>query len=255
MQTKRDKQFVSMVNFEKLLTKIEGHTKHICLHVLGEPLLHPNFVEIVNLCKSHNLNINLVTNGTLIEKLNPNLEIRKISFSLHSFPQENYKDEQQLISALKIYLEKIYNFAKQFVGFVEYRLWNGENDINLNDKILKILSGFYAKKITLETTKIYHNTYLGVDNAFVWPSKNKQVCEGSYCHSLSDHLAILVDGTVVPCCLDGDGKINLGNIYNTDLENIINTERYKTILNGFRRRKPTEDLCKHCNFIERFNSN
>jgi radical SAM protein with 4Fe4S-binding SPASM domain len=90
-------------------------------------------------------------------------------------------------------------------------------------------------------------------NKFTWPdSNNNFVNDSGYCYALKDQIAILVDGTIVPCCLDGEGEINLGNIFNENLENVLSTERVDKMIKGFRNRKVEEKLCKHCNFKNKF---
>jgi radical SAM protein with 4Fe4S-binding SPASM domain len=66
-------------------------------------------------------------------------------------------------------------------------------------------------------------------------------------------LAILADGTVTPCCLDGEGIIALGNLETSSLENIIASSRYRAFLQGMNDRKPTEALCRSCSYKQRFN--
>ena len=100
------------------------------------------------------------------------------------------------------------------------------------------------------------NLYLDKQEEFVWPSlDNDYYNEIGTCYALKDQLAILVDGTVVPCCLDSDGVINLGNIYKENLEDIINSNRYQTMKIGFCNRKVTEELCKKCSFKDRLLTN
>jgi len=64
---------------------------------------------------------------------------------------------------------------------------------------------------------------------------------------------ILVDGTVVPCCLDGEGVINLGNIHESDFSQIVESERANNIFNGFSRREAVEELCRKCGYRTKFN--
>ena len=95
-----------------------------------------------------------------------------------------------------------------------------------------------------------HNTYVDFDSEFIWPDLNNNYYnEVGTCYALRDHLGILVDGTVVPCCLDSKGIINLGNIFEENIEDIQNSERYKKMLQGFRNNKKCEELCKHCKFM------
>ena len=73
-----------------------------------------------------------------------------------------------------------------------------------------------------------------------------------FCYGLKDQFGILADGTVVPCCLDSDGIINLGNIFHEDIESILNSQRAQDIADGFKCGKATEDLCKKCGYAQRF---
>ena len=43
----------------------------------------------------------------------------------------------------------------------------------------------------------------------------------------------MVDGTIVPCCLDSEGVINLGNIFNDDIDAVLNSvkETLEKIIN------------------------
>ena len=103
-----------------------------------------------------------------------------------------------------------------------------------------------------QSTALEDNVFLAFNKEFEWPNMNREVIsELGYCYALKDHIGILVDGTVVPCCLDSEGIIKLGNIYNETLEDIINSNRYQNMLNGFKNKHKCEELCKRCNFINK----
>jgi radical SAM protein with 4Fe4S-binding SPASM domain len=128
-----------------------------------------------------------------------------------------------------------------------------DNSQKIVDKIKEYynLSTETVNKIKNENNiKISSTIYVDKDNEFVWPTINNYKSNG-FCYGLNTHIAILVDGTVVPCCLDSNGVINLGNIYKEDLKDIINSDRYQRLLKSFRDRKPCEELCKSCTFKEK----
>ena len=62
------------------------------------------------------------------------------------------------------------------------------------------------------------------------------------------------DGTVVPCCLDADGNLALGNLFESDLESILSSERARNIYDGFTRRRACEELCRKCGYAKRFSN-
>ena len=245
---------MSLEEFEIIIKKIKDYTDYIYLHVKGEPLLNSNIIEMIKLADKYNLKVNLTTNGTLFSKYAKELgkcnNLNKINFSLHS---ENNKSN---------YLEDIFDNIKYLSTntTVIYRLWTLKNK-ELDEKSTKIvekIKEYYnlpqetVDKIKNENNiKISSTIYMDKDNEFVWPTVNNHKSDG-FCYGLNTHIAILVDGTVVPCCLDSNGVVELSNIFNTNLEDIINSDRYQNLLKSFRDRKPCEELCKSCVFKERF---
>mgnify|MGYP004456769941 FL=1 len=253
----RIKESISLTNMEELLKKINDYTDYVYLHVKGEPLLHPNLKEILDLCEKYHKKVNITTNATLLkakEKILSHPAIRQINLSVHSENQE------------KNYLEEIFEVTDKLKEKnIVYRFWT-MNDNNLNKKSTELvekiinhykLSPEIVEKIKTDNNiKINSNTYVNKANQFVWPNINNDYYnDKGYCYALKDQLAILVDGTVVPCCLDSDGIINLGNIYSNTLEDIINSSRYQKMRSSFCNRKVTEELCKHCSYKERFDIN
>ena len=73
-----------------------------------------------------------------------------------------------------------------------------------------------------------------------------------FCYGLRDHFGILCDGRVIPCCLDREGEITLGNVYETPVREILSSERAMAILHGFDNRVAVEELCQKCGYARRF---
>ena len=254
---KRELNMISVSNFEEIVKKIHKYTNVVALHVKGEPLLHKNLKEILNILEKYNLQANITTNGTLIKE---NLEILKnakcikqLNFSLHSFLQNDHMSD--------LYLKNIFDCVSELKNItISYRLWNletiKENDIN--DIIIKELESYYKldnlkEKLKLKNAfEINENIYINQDIEFTWPDINgKEIIEKGKCWALRKQIAILVDGTVVPCCLDNNGDIPLGNILEEDLETILNKPLSKTIKENFGNSKITCKLCKTCGFLKR----
>lgn len=250
--------------FTIICEKIKNHTKYIYLHVMGEPLLHPELDSIIKIAKNYSLPVCVTTNGTLLASegkiiLENSDAVHKVSISLHA-PESNgnFNTENYLINAV--------NFAKSAAEkgiYSVFRLWNrdssegkGENSQNEN------IESFLHKEFPDEWKprpkgfRLAKNTFLEYDGLFTWPSKSNadEVTDG-FCHGLSGQLAILADGSVVPCCLDANGEIELGNIYTQTLEEILSSERAVKMARGFSAGKFTESLCKKCTFARRFGKN
>ena len=252
-KSQREKRNITPEEFEHILTKIKDYTNVIYLHVKGEPLLHPNIIELINLAEQYNLKVHITTNGTLfqskVEQLKKCKALHKINFSLHS--ENNYPN----------YLENIFKNVEELSKdtIVIYRLWTLKNGLldEKSTKIVEKLTEYYnlspetVEKIKNENNiKINSTIYVDKDNEFEWPKiTNKK--SGGFCHALKTHIAILSDGTVVPCCLDSEGIIELGNIFKQSFDEIINSNRYQSLKKSFQDRKPSEELCKSCTFKHR----
>lgn len=255
-KNKRNLRDMSKDEFKLVISKVKDYTDYIYLHVKGEPLLHNELDEILSICDDFGIKVNITTNGVFIKSkfdiLNNHYSIRQINISLHSENNKiNYFDD--VFSSCKILSTKM---------FISYRIWNLE-DFNLSkqsteivEKIIKyydlsidVVENLYNK----HNVKIDNNTFVNKENLFRWPDVSNGYDLDGFCYGLKNHIGILSDGTVVPCCLDGNGEINLGNIFNDSLDAIINSSKYKGIEDGFRNNKSLCDLCKNCNFRKRFN--
>ena len=237
----RKSMFMSKENFKIILNKLKNTTSYLYFHVMGEPLLHPLINEFIDIASNSNYFVNITTNGYLIKRIINNKNIRQINISLHSFDTKYNK-------SLNDYLNDIFEVAENLkeYTYINYRIWVNSP---YKKEIIKLLEDKYNTTIT-KHTKLDHNTYIDFDSEFIWPDLNNNYYnEVGTCYALRDHLGILVDGTVVPCCLDSKGIINLGNIFEENIENIQNRERYKNMLQGFRNNKKCEELCKHCKFM------
>lgn len=260
----RKKEFMSLKNFEYIANQIVPLTDNVCLHVMGEPLLHENLQDILQVCCKHKLNVNLTTNGFLLHKskeLLSNNSIRKLTISLHSFEANN------LNITLKKYLQNVVDsviFIKNTNKnlFVEFRLWNNNNN-NLiaknsyNEQIINYLkTRFHTDTEINNSQKNYtlaENIFLGFDNIFVWPEQSKSNRSvNKFCYALRTHFAVLVDGTVVPCCLDNNGKLALGNIFEQNINDILNSSLTQKIYIGFSCRTAVVDMCKTCEYANKF---
>ncbi|MBQ8132100.1 MAG: radical SAM protein [Bacilli bacterium] len=249
----RKKEFIPVDKFKILIGEIKDYTDYIYLHVKGEPLLHPDLKELLEVVEKNNLKVNLTTNGTLLKERKDILKdsvINKINISLHS---ENKK---------MTYFEDIFETVEELVDkTIVYRIWtleNGEFD-EVSERIVEKIKDYYQlstevvdKIKTEQNIKIRENIYVDKDNEFEWPSISGDKNLNGFCMALKTQVAILVDGIVVPCCLDSNASIPLGNIYKESLKDILEGERAVRLRKSFQDRKPCEQLCRNCTYKERF---
>lgn len=237
------KKEMSLHEFEYVLKQINNYTDYLYLHVKGEPLLHKNFKEVLNICKRYNKFVNVTTNGTLLKKrLNDILAskvVRQINISLQSLINLDYIDD--IIKCADI----LSNNKIQVV----YRMW-AEN--KYQNELIKKIEKHYNMSINKDNTKLKDNLYFNKDKEFIWPNLSNEIFnEVGTCYGARTHIGILSDGTVIPCCLDSSGIISLGNIFKDDFADIMKSIRFLKMQTDFRNNKLCEELCKKCGFIRK----
>jgi len=262
----RTKKTMPLDLFRDIIRQVAQLTEQVCFHLMGDPLVHPQLAELVEICHESAVKIFFVTNGVLLKEKQSQLLLhpafRQVNFSLHSF-FDNYPDRDP-----SAYLKRIFDYTDQALIlrpdlYINFRLWNlleprGTTDRN-QEMLTRIGDHFQINvdpQIDVRSQKSLHvknRLYLHFDTEFIWPALHLPVLgtKGT-CYGLSTHFGILVDGTVVPCCLDKEGGIALGKIQDLPLTQILNSPRSRALLEGFRNKKLVEDLCQRCQYIERF---
>lgn len=248
--------------FDTLLVQVKNYTNIITFHIFGDPLSLSNLKEYLDIVHKHTLKVEITTTGYFLKKFNLELflhpAIRQINFSLNSYNKNEMK------MTLEEYLEPMFHLCnlkleKKIHNFINFRLWNldaTKSENSFNQDIFALLEQHfhlplndvdYQKSIRLE-----NQILLDFDDYFEWPSLNSNHFSHGFCYGLSSHIGILSNGTVIPCCLDGFGIIDLGNIFYEQLDEILQKEKTLSIINNFKKNIAIEPLCQKCSFKNRF---
>ena len=240
--------------FELILNKISGFTNYIYYPLMGEPLTHPKLPEFIKIASDKGFKSMITTNGTLLKQFGDKIlesGIHKVNISVHSFEDGTEEQFEDYMKNLADFAIKAHNKGV----IVVFRLWNNGFDKGRNNKIIDYLKSNINNEWTENSKgyKILDKMFLEYGERFSWPDLNEET-QGNdvFCYGLRDHIGILCDGTVVPCCLDSNGVINLGNIFEDNLSDILNSQRAKSIKCGFDCRKAVEELCQKCGYAQRF---
>ena len=253
--TRRQKKALNEEEFSTLLPKIRPYTDCLYFHLMGEPLLHPKLERFLELAGLFGFKVILTTNGTLLAKQQEMLlnapALHKVNISLHAF------EANDLTVPFRDYLTGCFEFGKAAEGkkLISYRLWNQGGQDEKNDEILATMREFFPDPWAEERrgVRIGQRVYLEYGDKFDWPDLSAaDGGDGVFCHGLRDQLGILCDGTVVPCWLDHEGDIALGNLFRDSMEEILESPRAKAIYEGFSHRKAAEELCRKCGYARRF---
>ena len=261
--------------FRRTIEQVSPLTELVCLHLMGDPLVHPQFPEIVDICDQYDANIFLVTNGVLMpDHLRKNLfdvlmhhRFHQINFSLHGF-FDSFPDKDP-----NNYLERIFTFTEHAMKkrpnlYLNYRLWNLDNplethhvnakrsNIDMLEPICRQFEFNLPSQLDVRRCKsvlIKGHLYLHFDTEFTWTDINLPVLgQVGSCYGLSSHFGVLVDGTLIPCCLDKKASISLGNIREQTIVDILASPRAQKMLQGFKEKQLLESLCQRCQYTERF---
>jgi len=256
---------MSLELFQKINDEVKTLTKDIAYHVVGDPLLVDNLGKYLDISYRAGLNVHITTAGYYLKPsdvatLNHPV-IKQINFSLNS-----YRGNTLPIS-LDEYLQNIATFTLEFrklnsKSFINYRLWNKEDDNShksYNDEVLRIMYEKLGAELpsgeidTAQRLRVISKVLFNFDSLFEWPSLEAPfVSDTGYCHGLSSQMAILSTGEVVPCCFDYEAVINLGNVEKESLKSILDSSKSRAIIDGFKNGIISEELCKHCAYRSKF---
>ena len=249
--TKRTPHSMSREDFAALLPKLRPWTDYLYFHLMGEPLCHPLLGDFLSMAGEAGFKVILTTNGTLLANMADTLlnspALYKINISLHAF------EANDLSVPFSRYLEDCFTFGRQAEGrfVVSYRLWNGGGSDSKNGEILRAMETHFPPPWREERLgpRIGNRVYLHYSDRFNWPDLSAPDGGGQItCYGLRDQIGVLCDGTVVPCCLDHEGDIPLGNLFRQDMDEILSSPRAQAVLNGFSEGKAVEELCRKCGY-------
>lgn len=252
--TTRPGRQMRLEEFEIIAGKLQGVTKYLYYHLMGEPLTHPALPEMIRLASALGFRSVVTTNGTLLPRRGRELidsGVYKVNISVHSFESGSEESYVNYISGCLDFAEQ----ASRSGVLTVLRLWNNGCDEGRNASTLEMVERWFEKpwKVEPRGTRLRERLYLEYGDRFRWPDlAAEDMGEQVFCYGLRDHFGILCDGRVVPCCLDREGEITLGNIFTGDIRQILETPRARAVAEGFSRRRAQEELCRKCGYARRF---
>ena len=253
--------------FESIIKQAKSYTKEIACHVMGDPLTQSNLHAYLDIIHRHGLKAMLTTSGYFLKKHSYDTLfhpcVKQINISLNSFNKNDtsWSFEQYIAPILALCHVKL---ERKVELFVNLRVWNLDEIMSekvFNQTLFNTLGQAFNIPLVLEdiymqkpkSIRLDNKILIHFDNYFEWPSlKNKNYGDGM-CQGLQSHIGILADGRVVPCCLDGDGIIELGNLHHKSLDFILGDSRASQMIDGFKNNKAQEELCQKCSYKDRFN--
>ncbi len=257
LKTGRTPTFMEPEEFGRIASQARSHTDYLYLHVQGEPLLHPQLDEILAICDRLAFSVQLVTNGTLLDKHHELLDhrcLRKVSISLQSASFQKNDTLPQYMDSVLAFAEK----ASDQGIYAELRFWRSDELPKEADRYcLDQLKQRYPFEETRRknSCQLKERLFVSFANDFEWPSpsvlSDGDTVSGT-CLGARQQIAVLSDQTVVPCCLDAGGRVVLGSLSEQSLDEILNGPRYRDLIQQFQTRHIQEPFCISCTYRRRF---
>lgn len=248
-KTSRPRRQLSLEEFDLLTDRVRGRVSILYFHLMGEPLLHPLLPDFIRMAREKGFQTVLTSNGTLLHRAQELLQAlpHKIQLSLHAH-------EGNAMTSHEEYISRVMDFALKAVAegtCVVLRLWNQGGQDNDNPMVEHLLEQHVPRPWTVRSDgyRMMPGLYLEYDRKFEWPEPQTSALEADeerFCHALDKQFGVLVDGSVVPCCLDHDGSVVLGNLFHESLDEVLSSPRARAMMEGFARHRAVEPLCQHC---------
>lgn len=258
----RREGFLTMEQFEQLTDRLVGEVRFLYFHLMGEPMLHPLLPDFVRRAREKGFVPVLTTNGTLFGS---DLAARLLESGLHKVQISLHSNEGNGLEHLDDYIREVMHFALEAADrgiIVVLRLWNQGGYDSANDRVMQLIEECVPQPWTkrYDGWKLRDYLYVEYDQMFEWPDEEHEEYgeDEVFCYALRNQVGVLVDGTVVPCCLDHEGVVALGNLFDQTLPEVLANPRAKALFEGFSHHAATESLCRKCGYAsvtKRFRKN
>ena len=245
---------MTLEEFRGVAEKLRGVTGLLYYHLMGEPLTHPELPDMIRMAGEIGFRSAVTTNGTLLAQRGRALVdagVYKVNISVHSFEGGS---EESYVNYIRDCLA-FADMASREGTLVVLRLWNNGFDGGRNRRTIEMIRQAFPEEWTEGPRGIRLRKTLHLEHAdrFAWPDMGAEdQGEQVFCYGLRDHFGVLSDGRVVPCCLDREGEITLGNLFTQEIGEILTNPRAEAMVQGFSCRKATEELCRKCGYARRF---
>lgn len=242
----RPRREMTPAEFENAAAQAGALACVISPHLLGEPLTHSRFPEILGCCTKLGLRLNLVTNGVLLERFAPLLYaagcLDQVSVSLHALACLPKARREAVLQAAAAFAK-----AKPPALTVGFRLRASADDAFRSETLSALLAAFGKEPSAgASHVKLAEGVFLNFGAIFSWPGgggKPREACLG-----LKHHFGILSDGRVVPCCADFDGALAFGNVHDAPLAGILASQAALELRAKISGKKPMPGFCASCGF-------
>jgi len=242
--------------FKKVIDECSRHSsfEELLFSGIGEPLLHPQILEMGDLAKKKGLpKVRLTTNATLLtvqrtEEILKGGAFDEIGFSLDALTEETYKKIKKSSNFHTVqgniahFLKRKGNIGRPFVSL---------HILKMRDTISEV-DGF-IKKWLPELGKGDHilikdvHDFAGQVEGRTPEGQQEYLETRKPCRQLWNFLYVSWDGDVMPCCMDPLRRLKIGNLNQSSLQELWNGQLIQKIRHIHLQGKYEEiPLCNRC---------
>jgi radical SAM protein with 4Fe4S-binding SPASM domain len=229
---KRQKGHMDLDTFKQIID-LNPELERIYLTNWGEPLIHPEIVQMIRYTHAKGKHSAITTNGTTLSK-ELSRELIESGLDLLKISVDGNKETYQKIRGHSY--ERIESDIMEFLD-IRNRLgkkpWVEVSMLVFEDTQEEIEQ--FLKKWTPIAD------FVNLQPKFFTIKRKKY----SPCRDLWRILVVLWNGDVVPCCADFEGVLTLGNAKTTNLQSIFKSPAMKDIRKKHIKKKPPS-LCASC---------
>jgi radical SAM protein with 4Fe4S-binding SPASM domain len=251
--------------FRKILDKLSPDLIYLTLYFQGEPMLNPQFPEMVKLARDQRVFVSTSTNGHYLDKKSADLIIRSglnhLIISLDGLDQQSYEkyrvngDYQTVVNGIKrlVAAKKAMHSKSPFIEIQFIVMRHNEHQMNQMRDFAR-QSG--VDKLSFKTAQVYNfDSESTIIPTVKEKSRYKQNSDGSWvmankirnrCHRIWSSLVVTWDGKVVPCCYDKNADHLAGNLLDEPLSEIWKSQHHKAFRRQVLKNRSGIDICRNC---------
>lgn len=271
--------------FKKAVLESKHYTNLIALHILGDPLSVENLAEYLAIAKEANLKVEITTSGANLSDFDLLLKspIKQVNFSLDALNEvENrdfllgriadfcaYKRQNKSEVFVNLRVQKrarnrnLVAFLEREFGVKNLARFLGESAKSKGANWDSILDSPANRNLEANRIKLGDKIIIDFREVFAWnvdftPLANRknlspqdEFAKGT-CLALQNHIGILANGEIIPCCMDFSGILSLGNIKDISIKSALTSRKAQEMLKGFRENRIVEPFCKACDYRKCF---
>jgi len=244
-EMKRRIEIMDMKLYKKIIKDcIKMGIKKVTLSFFGEPLMDKLLFNRIKYAKDKGLEVEFFTNAMLLDKVKAkkiiDSEVDRVFISLDATNPIRYREIRK---------NGDYNIVVN----------NVKNLICLKEKYrpeLKIDVGMLLlKEDDKKEIKEFQNEWKDVNEIHIrtahgWATNPKRKLNLP-CYSLWNYFAVLSNGFVVPCCMDYEGKLKIGDVKKESLKDIwLKSFRLQYLRHMHLKGNINNIICKDCDIVE-----